>query len=248
MSKNNTNQRTYFLPEQLEECPDERIKEIHTSILDKISDTDYPCVGAKAALNSGQYRLGVYDSIGADETTRQLGEDLKNYTSETLSTESEYMTLIAVFSDEAVAEVDFEQKLWLQLQKLHDSEKHHQLWDPAVSNNPEESDFSFSYNGTAFFVVGLHPNASRKARRFAHTALAFNLHRQFEQLREKDVYENMQKVIRDREVAYDGSVNPMLSNFGEGLEAPQYSGRQVDESWKCPFHASFNHQTKKEND
>ncbi|WP_299819777.1 guanitoxin biosynthesis heme-dependent pre-guanitoxin N-hydroxylase GntA [uncultured Pontibacter sp.] len=248
MSKNNTKQNTYFLPEQLEEWPDERIKQIHTSILDKISDTDYPCVGAKAALNSRQYRLGVYGSMGADETTRQLGEDLKSYTSETLSTESEYMTLIAVFSDEAVSEVGFEQKLWLQLQKLHDSEKHLQRWDPAVSNNPEESDFSFSYNGTAFFVVGLHPNASRKARRFPHTALAFNLHRQFEQLREKDVYENMQKVIRDREVAYDGSVNPMLSNFGEGLEAPQYSGRQVDESWKCPFLAGFKHEIRKEND
>ncbi len=224
------------------------MREIHASIIEKLIDTDYPCVGAKAALNSSQYRLGVYGGMGADDTTRQLGEDLKNYTAETLSAESEYMTLIAVFTDEAVSEIDFEEKLWRQLQKLHDSEKHLQRWDPDVSINPEDSDFSFSYNGVAFFVVGLHPNASRKARRFTHTALAFNLHRQFEQLREKGVYENMQKVIREREIAYDGSINPMLSNFGEGLEAPQYSGRQVDEKWKCPFHAGFDHQPKEEND
>jgi hypothetical protein len=27
----------------------------------------------------------------------------------------------------------------------------------------------------------------------------------------------------------------MLKDHGQGLEAPQYSGREVDESWKCPF-------------
>ncbi|MBC5993714.1 guanitoxin biosynthesis heme-dependent pre-guanitoxin N-hydroxylase GntA [Pontibacter cellulosilyticus] len=248
MSANNIKQQTYFTPEQLNDCPDEQLTEIHTSITEKLNDADYPCVGAKAALNSSQYRIGVYGSMGDDETTRQLGEDLKNYTTETLSAESEYMTLIAVFTDEPASELDFEQKLWQQLQRLHDSEKHLQRWDPEVSNNPEDSDFSFSFNGTAFFVVGLHAKASRRARRFTHTAMAFNLHRQFEQLREKGVYENMQKVIREREEAYDGSINPMLSNFGEGLEAPQYSGRQVDESWKCPFHVAFKHQTKKEND
>ncbi|AKD02360.1 guanitoxin biosynthesis heme-dependent pre-guanitoxin N-hydroxylase GntA [Pontibacter korlensis] len=248
MATSNIKKQSYFLPEELEDYPDERVRAIHSSIVEKISDTEYPCVGAKAAINSNQYRLGVYSSMGADETTRQLGEDLKSYTAETLSAESEYMTLIAVFTDEAVSEIDFEEKLWLQLQKLHDSEKHLQLWDPTVSNNPDDNDFSFSYNGTAFFVVGLHPNASRKARRFEHTALAFNLHRQFEQLREKSIYENMQKVIREREIAYEGSINPMLSNFGEGLEAPQYSGRQVDESWKCPFLAGFDYQRRKDND
>ena len=32
-----------------------------------------------------------------------------------------------------------------------------------------------------------------------------------------------------------GSLNPMLAQHGEASEARQYSGRQVDDGWKCPF-------------
>ena len=228
--------KTYFTPEELEAADSSHLKDLLHSISDKVGDTGYPCVGAKAALNSKQLRIGVYDSMATGETTGHLGRDLRRYTAETLAADSEYMTLVAFFrEEEPAAEPGFEKKLWAQLQLLHDSDSSPQPWDPGVSSNPADSNFSFSYNGTAFFVVGLHPNSSRKARRLGYTAMAFNLHRQFEQLREKGVYENMKKVIRDRDVAYDGSINPMLRDFGEGLEAPQYSGRRVDDSWKCPF-------------
>ncbi|AKD04156.1 hypothetical protein PKOR_15005 [Pontibacter korlensis] len=210
--------------------------DIYQSIANKVSDTEYPCVGAKAALNSSQLRIGIYGKMATAASTEQLGSDLKHYIKETLAANSEYMTMIAVFTEEGPAtELEFEEKLWAQLQLLHNSDDNPHPWDPDVSSNPQDSNFSFSYNKTAFFVVGLHPNASRKARRLGYTAMAFNLHRQFEQLREKGVYGNMKKVIRERDVAYDGSINPMLNDFGEGLEAPQYSGRHVDSSWKCPF-------------
>ncbi|MBF8963895.1 YqcI/YcgG family protein [Pontibacter sp. FD36] len=228
--------KTYYTPEDLETTDSAPLQDIYSSISDKVGETEYPCVGAKAALNSKQLRIGVYDRMATDETTRQLGHDLKQYIAETLATESEYMTMVAFFREEEPAdELAFENNLWAQLQRLHDSDDSPAPWDPEVSSNPTDTNFSFSYNGTAFFVVGLHPNASRKARALGYTALAFNLHRQFEQLRDKGVYENMKKVIRDRDAAYDGSINPMLNDFGEGLEAPQYSGRQVDDSWKCPF-------------
>ncbi|MDF9796387.1 FPC/CPF motif-containing protein YcgG [Catalinimonas alkaloidigena] len=233
-----TKLQTYFTPNHLEKEMSERVKAIHKNFNEKITDSEFPCVGAKAAINSNQYRLGIYGEMGAEDTTQALAEDLKIYIAETLAAESEYMSMIAVFTDEVDSELDFENRIWMQLQKLNDSEMNKQNWDPAVSSNPEESNFSFSFNGTAFFVVGLHPKASRRARRFGYTAMAFNLHRQFEQLREKGVYENMKKVIREREVSYDGSVNPMLKDHGEGLEAPQYSGRKVDKNWKCPFHAN----------
>ena len=32
-----------------------------------------------------------------------------------------------------------------------------------------------------------------------------------------------------------GSINPMLSDFGSGREAAQYSGRQVEPGWTCPL-------------
>ncbi len=42
---------------------------------------------------------------------------------------------------------------------------------------------------------------------------------------------------RAREMAFQGSINPMLKNFGERSEASQYSGRAVSDNWPCPFHA-----------
>jgi FPC/CPF motif-containing protein YcgG len=47
----------------------------------------------------------------------------------------------------------------------------------------------------------------------------------------------MQQLIRAREMAFQGSINPMLKNFGKGAEANQYSGQAVSDNWPCPFHA-----------
>jgi FPC/CPF motif-containing protein YcgG len=73
------------------------------------------------------------------------------------------------------------------------------------------------------------------ARRFPNPTLVFNLHDQFERLREEGRYEKMREKIltRDKEIA--GDINPMLARHGEASEARQYSGRQVGPEWKCPF-------------
>lgn len=230
----NTGKKTYFKPYEITKQKKE-ILEIKQRFISKIEEEDYPCVGAKSALHTDQYRIGVYQQMGTEETTRALAADLQQYIRETLSADSQYMSMIAVFSDQVDSEVDFENRLWTQLQSLHDFEKNEQPWDPQVSSDPEDPNFSFSFQATAFFVVGLHPRSSRKARRFSHCALAFNLHRQFEKLREDDRFQRMKEIIRSREITYQGSINPMLSDHGNGLEAPQYSGREVDQEWKCPF-------------
>lgn len=225
----------YFLPDEADQQLESRIGKINKEFITRIEAADYPCVGAKSALHTGRYRLGNYGRMGAPTTTAWLAEDLKTYIQEALATDSNYMTMVAVFDEQIRSEIDFEQKLWMQLQKLHDADAD-TPWDPAVSNNPEDKDFSFSFSGSAFFIVGLHPHASRKARQFSRPAMAFNLHHQFKQLRADGTYEKMKTVIREREIAYDGSINPMLNDHGDGLEAPQYSGRKVDDTWKCPFH------------
>lgn len=229
-----TNQ-SYFRPHEASQQLGSSIEKINEEFIQRIDAMDYPCVGAKSALHTGQYRLGHYGKMGAPITTMRLAADLKTYIQETLAIDSNYMTMLAVFSDEIQSEIDFEQKLWMQLQELHEADGD-TPWDPAVGHNPEDTNFSFSFNGSAFFIVGLHPHASRKARQFSHAAMAFNLHHQFEQLRAGGTYEKMKTVIREREIDYNGSINPMLADHGEGLEAPQYSGRKVDERWKCPFH------------
>lgn len=225
---------TYFLPEQIGDDVGSRAWQVKQEFIRKVDATAYPCVGAKAAFNTGQYRLGIYGNMGAASTTRQLANDLKLYIEDAQGQDCNYMSMIAVFEDKPGSELEFEDKLWLQLQNLHDADQQ-TPWDPAVSSDPANENFSFSFNGSAFFVVGMHAFASRRARRFGFTAIAFNLHKQFENLRESGVYEKMKSVIRTREVSYDGSINPMLKDHGAGLEAPQYSGREVDDSWKCPF-------------
>ncbi len=108
-------------------------------------------------------------------------------------------------------------------------------WDRRVSCDPASPGFSFSLRGNAFFVIGLHPNASRLSRRYFRPALVFNLHEQFEALRRKGGYERMRDVIRKRDAALCGSANPVLRNFRERSEARQYSGRAVPDDWRCPF-------------
>ena len=95
--------------------------------------------------------------------------------------------------------------------------------------------FGFSVMSEACFVIGLHGAASRTARRFEHPTLVFNVHDQFEQLRRQDRFDVLRDAIRARDSAMDGAPNPMVSNFGEITEARQYSGRRVDDKWRCPF-------------
>ena len=104
-----------------------------------------------------------------------------------------------------------------------------------VAEDPDNPHFSLSFGGEAFFVVGLHPQASRPARRFSSPVLVFNLHAQFERLRAEGRYEKLRAAILERDEALAGSVNPMLARHGEASEARQYSGRAVDADWRCPM-------------
>ena len=66
----------------------------------------------------------------------------------------------------------------------------------------------------------------------------FNLHSQFEALRDDGRYDKLRAAITDRDVRYSGSRNPMLATHGESSEARQYSGRRVEADWRCPFAAA----------
>jgi FPC/CPF motif-containing protein YcgG len=129
----------------------------------------------------------------------------------------------------------FERALWARLQALHELDRRRYEWSGESSCDPRASDFSFSLGGRAFYLVGMHPRSSRKARRLPTPALVLNLHAQFETLRAQGVYETMRRLIRRRDLAFSGSVNPMLADFGQASEAAQYSGRLVPPDWVCPF-------------
>lgn len=221
-----------------QEIPAEPLHEfIHDSFRALVLNPKFACVAAKSAINQGSYRMGVYGDIATPESTSGLAYDLFNFVQEQPSLGPGFSTFIASFTGPTIAsELDFEHLLWQQLQALHDLDHQHHAWDANVSCDPEDSQFSFSFGGRAFFIVGLHAASSRWTRRFAWPTLIFNAHEQFEQLRTSGKYGRIQQVIRTRDHALQGSINANLSDFGERSEARQYSGRPVEEHWRCPFH------------
>lgn len=197
---------------------------------------DHPCLMAQSVFKMGEVELHTYEKLGDKVTTTLILEDLGNYIKDYNFKDNNFQTFIASFPNEAYpSEGFFEQALWEQLQLLHNQDT--ESWDKTVSNNPEDKNFSFSILGKAFYIVGMHPESSRYARRSPYPTIIFNLHWQFEKLRDMKAYENVRDKIRERDKALQGHINPVLEDFGKSSEALQYSGRNVDKEWKCPFHA-----------
>jgi uncharacterized protein len=215
-----------------------RMEYVHDSFRALVLNSRFSCVGAKAAVGSGSYRVGHYGTLGSREAAAGLARDLFSFVEEQAEMEGDFSTFVASFEEPtAVDEEAFERLLWEQLQRLHEEDRRYHRWDPSVSEDPEDPKFAFSFAERAFFVVGLHPASSRFARRFAWPTLVFNAHQQFHRLREEGGYGRMQEVIRSRERNLQGTLNPNLGDFGVRSEARQYSGRPAEADWRCPLHA-----------
>ena len=212
------------------------ITEAHSAFREFVTRHDFPCVGARAAFNSGSYAVAAYGVLASEAATTALARDLFEFTRSESREASEYATFVAVFQQPInTDEIEFEQLLWEQLGMLNRVDAAHFPYDPDVRSDPADPEFSFSFAGQALYVIGMHPNASREARRSKWPMIVFNPHEQFERLRADGKWKRMQQTIRERDVQLQGSINPMLSDFGEATEARQYSGRAVEEDWKAPF-------------
>lgn len=206
-------------------------------LLQAIADKAFPCLGAKSAMARGMLgtlACGALDRSGDDARIHgELLSWVKGYRRDPNGLRS----LAVIFSSPTdLGERGFEAAMWKRLQALANMD--HQRgypYDGSVSPDPNDPHFSLSFGGAAFFVIGLHPHASRPARRMPHPTLVFNLHDQFERLRREGRYERMRECILSRDVALTGSTNPMLARYGETSEARQYSGRKVGKDWRCPF-------------
>jgi FPC/CPF motif-containing protein YcgG len=203
-----------------------------------VRDRDFPCVGAKSALGRGTLKTIVCRSIASAWDDLRIHEELRRWAESYRRKPGLFRSLAVIFEGpDDLDETAFEQVLWKRIQSVTDKD----VWrglpaDERVSSNPADPHFSLSFGGEAFFVVGLHPRASRPARRFNHPVMVFNLHDQFETLRAEGRYDSLRQSILERDRQLAGSINPMLARHGETSEARQYSGRRIDEGWVCPFH------------
>lgn len=203
-----------------------------------IIENDHPCLMAQSVFKTDEVEIHSYQELGSREAAEQLLENIKQYLDTYDFESNSFKTLMAIFpEDEIATEKEFERKLWQQLRHLYAIDD--QPWDEDVAKDPNSGNFSFSIAGSAFFIVGMHPKSSRLARRSPHPCLTFNLHWQFEKLRQMGTFEQVRDKIRARDEALQGDVNPVVKDHGEESEAKQYSGRKVEENWKCPFHPTI---------
>ncbi len=196
---------------------------------------DHPCVMAQTVFSQDTVKTIKYTDFNSEATTKKMLSDIEDYIRDYDFDSNQFQSLVAVFPDLKVAnEEEFELLLWQQLASLEKMDN--KPWDPSVSRDPQDENFSFSLAGHAFYIVGMHPKSSRMARRSPYPSIAFNLHNQFEKLREMGAYEKVRDKIRERDIELQGSMNPMLEDFGQSSEAKQYSGKKSGEDWVCPFH------------
>lgn len=194
----------------------------------------YPCLGARSVFQRGRATVRVYDRLGSAANAETIRDDLREFAA-TTDLNAGFASFVALFRDpfRPVTELRFERLLWRQLEQLHEADD--EPWSPSVSDDPANPHFAFSVAGTAYFVVGLHPGASRVARRAPLPMVVLNLHEQFDTLRASSHYTRMRDTIRRRDVGLQGSVNPMVADHGVSSEARQYSGRVVPPEWSPPF-------------
>ena len=221
--------------------PERELTSADTAILNSIRShvlgSDYPCVMARSVFNRDAFRVATYGELGAPGNAAQLARDVYEFSSEFAAPVTGAVSFVACFDGPAPNdEAGFETAMWAQLQSLHEIDKTRFDWNDEVRSDPNSPDFSFSVGGRAFFLIGMHPAASRIARRTALPMIVFNLHEQFVELKAHGKFNKVRDTIQLRDKQLQGSVNPMSADYGERSEAAQYSGRAVGREWACPFH------------
>jgi len=237
MPKNGQLFQCYPLPEDSK--IQKKSKQISNEIKSLVSQKDYPCIAAMRSYTKDDYQVGMYGSFGTGQSWRTLRNDLLFFLKEQKKTSSIYLSFWAVFEPQEMSEEEFEQALWNELSHLTSEEDKAFDWPQGAITDPQNPGFRFSLGGSEFFVVGLHSNSSRKARKFSRPTLIFNIFDQFDQLAKQGVYESMVNVNRKKDEKFQGNVNPMVAQHGEQWESIQFSGKENPNAWKCPFHFLF---------
>jgi len=211
-----------------------------------IRNKDFPCVGAKSALAKNQLKFLVARHMACPASDKDILTFLYDFVDRYREKGGHFHSAVVIFSGPTnMTEAVFEEFLWKRLQAISDMDAANYRYDARVSADPSSPEFSYSVKEEAFFIVGMHPASSRESRRFSYPALIFNPHAQFESMKKTNKYESIKEVVRKKDIAFSGSVNPMLSDYRESPETQQYSGKNYELPWKCPL--QINHEPDADN-
>ena len=201
-----------------------------------VSQPNYPCIAALKSIYKKDFQIGIYGEFGSGQSWSALRQDLLRFVELQKQSKSIYLTYFAVFQPQTFSEESFETALWNELSNLTSTEEMLEDWADPSHADPSDKNFRFSLGGTEFFVVGLHTNSSRLARKFPYPMMIFNVFAQFEALEKLGQYESMIQTNRSRDIKFQGQVNPMVEQHGDNWEPIQFSGKSNSKEWKCPFH------------
>lgn len=225
-----------MLPQNYDTAQTESKKIIIDSFFDFLQDKTFPCVSARAVVAKEKLSCLVVDHMACPKDDLSILHFLYHFVDAYRSSKDVFSSAAIIFEGPLdITEELFDTLLWNRLQAISNMDAANYSYDQRVDADPTSPNFSFSIKEEAFFIIGMHPGSSRSARRFMYPVLVFNPHAQFEVLKQKNKYDTIRDITRKRDTVYSGSVNPMLNDFGRSSEAKQYSGREYDAQWECPF-------------
>jgi len=201
-----------------------------------LQNKTYPCVAARAAADKQTIKTFTAGHMACPTDDKAILNFLYEFVDDYRKSETLYHSAAVFFEQPSqLDEETFEKLMWQRLQSLANMDATLYPFDERVSSDITSEHFSFSLKAEAFFILGLHPGSSRPSRKFKYPALVFNPHAAFETLRSNDQYEKMKNIVRKRELAFSGTLNPMLDDFGKTSEVHQYSGKVHNKEWLCPL-------------
>ena len=210
--------------------------DLTTKLLSFLTGNTFPCVAAKDAATKGHIKTMIAGHMACPNDDADILSFIYSFTEIFRKEEKGFHSAAIIFQQPVnITEELFEKFMWQRLRSLHEMDKQLYAHDSRVDADPSSPRYSFSLMGEAFFIIGMHPQSSRPARRFEYPVLIFNPHAQFEEMKKNMQFEKMKAIVRKRDIALAGSVNPMLTDFGEASEVFQYSGRAYGSNEECPF-------------
>lgn len=181
----------------------------------------FPCLMARSAVKKG---FVTYHTHTGDEDPYTTLDQIKSFLVDYRESANGLSSFMIAFPDRANESFDeFEKFFWQFLKDLRRADTVDP--DPRVSADPSSPNFSLSFEGEAFFVILCHPKSPRIARRTPYPLIVFNPHQQFEDLRARRVFQRVRSIIRNRDKILQGTLNPMLDDFGHSSEIFQYTGK-----------------------
>ena len=199
-----------------------------------INSVSFPCVMAKAVAKTGNLQVFDLSSFEEKESVRSVLKEIYQFI-DVFRQNQKTLSSFALIIKQPYLFPDFEKLFWNFLGGLDHEDKKHYAHDPRVSSDPANDRYSFSLKSEAFFLLALHPESPRRARRFKYSAIIFNPHVQFENLRKNKIYKKVRDTIRLKDKVLQGFVNPMLNDFGEKSEVFQYLGKMYTPQDSVPL-------------